>query len=506
MKNKILLLALCSAFLVAVPGDADATSYCELVSGDGIKFGSEVACGDEHFYIFGKNDDGIRMLAKYNLGAGETTYRVPIENIESMAYLEREQHCNDVMSSNGGFRGKTMTFASDFYKSGDNYNYCFYSKNTQDGKMRQMEEARSAHWDDNGNYLYPQVGDVYISSHAGIMLSTSDSAAGKQFDFGYFPTSYGVAEYLVDLDSSAKYPKVKYLNLYDFELNFNNTKEGVAPVVSEYNQELIDAGYNVVSATIPTIDDFNEAAASVGRSFDYENEWDPNGSDPGHEVVTGDNVRHARNLTITDYFSGEYSWVWDRSYWLRTMAGTLGSGGSGPTVAFFIDEFGDICSTDLMPAGWAGSCSSAYSSAFGLGVRPLITVDAIKFRIRTESGEGGEIEAPITALGDERIAFRAAAKPGYRLAGLTVATEAGEEITLSDEELEHDADGNIVIRSDRFTMPFNNVVIRANWDGEAAADESDMINPETFDGIVGDIALASGVLLFSVFVSAVRRR
>ena len=475
MRKRVLLAVFCSAFLCFLPGKAEAVNYCELVNGNGIEFGAEVACGDEHFYVFDSNEDSVTLFAKYNLNAGETTYREPI-NWPLDPGISKDDYCLNVTQENGGFYGKTLENASSFYKNyGDNANYCFYSKDTREGKLHQLEEARSAHWDENGNYIYPQVGDVYINNAIGI-AQYGDNTYGLKFDFGYFPQVNGNAIYQYDSQSSSKYPKAYNRNLYDFTITPFEGNKGVAPVLYEYMEGLKNEGYNVLGITVPTMDDLNMAATRLGKAFDYENEWIEQGETPEYDTTP----RHSRNMIIKDYFAGEYSWIWDRSYWLRTAVPYVGNNpSSGAGTLFFVNAYGDICSTNVLVGGKVGNCSTGVASAFGLGVRPLLKVDAIKFRIRTESGDGGKIESPTSAFGEEGIAFRAAAKAGYRLASLTVTTEAGEEITLSDEELEHDNEGNIIIRANHFAMPFANVVIHANWEKETVEPETEEpVEPE----------------------------
>ena len=87
------------------------------------------------------------MLAKYNLLTGITIYKEK---------LEEGQTCEELAASKGG------TVKSDGFYSVPGY--CFYSIPLNDNIIQQSEEAKSAHWDEDENYLYPQVGDVYIES------------------------------------------------------------------------------------------------------------------------------------------------------------------------------------------------------------------------------------------------------------------------------------------------------------------------------------------------------
>ena len=486
MKKHFLFLLILSIFFASFTANVSAadTKYCELVSGEGIKFGSEVACGNEHFYVFDSTNEGIRLLAKYNLNAGETTYRVKID--DSIDYVNdwpaKNAFCSNIMQENGGYIGDTLTEASAFYNNEENNPYCFYSKDTREGELRQLEEARSAHWDENGDYLYPQVGDTYIVNGWGWYDNRFET---KEFDFGHFvdTPSVGVPTfeyYPYDTNSSEKYPKLgaHFDNeLLDFTVGLHDGTRGIAPILYEYDMKLKNEGYNILSTTIPTLDDLNNAAKTVlGKPFDYENDWSATGEAPEYDVPYSGwrgNLT-VRNMTIKEYFGDDYSWLWDRSYWLRTATRYLYRSNDNDPSGLFVNQLGDVCSTSIHQPVGSGGCGMLLGSKLGLGLRPLITVDAVQFRIRTESTDGGEVEAPSVAFGNDNIALRAIAKAGYRLAGLTVQTEAGSTIVLSEEELERDNDGNIVLRADRFTMPFRNVVIKTNW--ESSIPESDAKN------------------------------
>jgi hypothetical protein len=82
--KKFVFFAIVVASILAVtPSSAQAKQYCEVVSGDGKSFGSEIACGDEHFYIFDRADGTARVLAKYNLNTRYAIHRVDIDHDEN---------------------------------------------------------------------------------------------------------------------------------------------------------------------------------------------------------------------------------------------------------------------------------------------------------------------------------------------------------------------------------------------------------------------------------------
>ena len=91
-------MAVSSLAFAMSPVSAQA-KQCEVVSGDGKSFGSEIACGDEHFYILEDNDGMARMLAKYNLNTGTGIYRVDIDRIEDET--QRKAHCTEIARGYG---------------------------------------------------------------------------------------------------------------------------------------------------------------------------------------------------------------------------------------------------------------------------------------------------------------------------------------------------------------------------------------------------------------------
>ena len=61
-----------------------SNSLVEIISGDLQTIGSEIAIGDEHFYVISSDEDSVTMLAKYNLAVGNictsSSSCTPIEN------------------------------------------------------------------------------------------------------------------------------------------------------------------------------------------------------------------------------------------------------------------------------------------------------------------------------------------------------------------------------------------------------------------------------------------
>ena len=56
---------------------------CNVISGTGKNVGDEVVCGTEHFYVISNDGENVKMLAKYNLMAGETHNYLEINGFSS---------------------------------------------------------------------------------------------------------------------------------------------------------------------------------------------------------------------------------------------------------------------------------------------------------------------------------------------------------------------------------------------------------------------------------------
>ena len=155
--KKILFVIL---MMMCIPFYVSAKEYCKVVSGNGKDIGSEIACGTEHFYIIDSNEDEIKMLAKYNL------YKENIEKEDNDSRTD-VQYCYDLALSKGG------TLKNDSFYNAPGY--CFYTIDINEESIHQSENAISAHWDDNENYIYPQVGDVYVGATGNIVGSVYDT-------------------------------------------------------------------------------------------------------------------------------------------------------------------------------------------------------------------------------------------------------------------------------------------------------------------------------------------
>lgn len=101
-------------------------------------------------------------------------------------------------------------------------------------------------------------------------------------------------------------------------------------------------------------------------------------------------------------------------------------------------------------------------SKLGAGIRPVITIpiNELKFIIEKESNYG-EIEVINQAIGNEVIDFKVIVNKGFVLKSLIITKESGEEIEVTSDKLEMIDEGEYKISNNSFTMPFENVTIKA---------------------------------------------
>ena len=160
----------------------------------------------------------------------------------------------------------------------------------------------------------------------------------------------------------------------------------------------------------------------------------------------------------------------------------------------------------------------------GNGVRPLVTlpkssinipagepetgnatvVDNI-YNIASETDGKGSIEVVKTAHSGDKISFRVAPQPNYKISSLTIFDKAGNSITFSEDQIINNNDGTISINS--FTMPSDDVRIIAKFESIiAGAIEEVLINPKT--GVFSPIFILLGTLLASgvVYVILLRKK
>ena len=509
MKKFLLPILLIMMF---VPFKVNAKEYCKVVSGNGKDIGSEIACGTEHFYIINSNNDEIKMLAKYNLMVGNIIYKEKIEKEEEDTRTD-DQYCNDLAElKEGKVRSDYFYYAPGYCfietpiddkialwypqindssemtetcnnhttflnENDEDYAYeyykydiarkgiaCFYKKRLKVKEYRQSEEAVSAHWnkDDDTEYLYPQVGDVYIHSY----IENPGTANNNFTDFYLEP------------ESGEKYEN------YFYDLRVGNGS--VSKYINQYRETLITDGYDVNRIDLLTLDEINDFAKKSNKMIPYEDWYNHT-----REIVPP----HYEFGNLKDFLTKKEAFIYSTTYWLRTGydldSNNYGGGVTnqiGVKNIAFVNSLGGVCGSGTnISSGVIRTCYYylKLDSLLGAGIRPVITIpNELEYLIKTEIDDNGKIEVVENSLGGETIQFKISVNKGYKLGSIVIKTDSGEEVEFSEGEITKNDDGTFSIDKNKFTMPFENVTIQAKFESENI-----LKNPETGDKILIKVLL-----------------
>lgn len=442
-KNLISILV----FVMIMPLMVNAKEYCKVVSGNGKDIGSEIACGNEHFYIIDSNEDEIKMLAKYNLYTGVTIYKEKIEKEDNDSRTD-VQYCYDLALSKGG------TLKNDSFYNAPGY--CFYTIDINEESIHQSENAISAHWDDNENYIYPQVGDVYVGATGNIVGSVYD-------------TDFEISNYYYKKNNEDLYEN----KFFDFKLSYNNNRD-LGYALNKYNEELTNSGYLINSIDLMSLDEINNIVKKNKKTIPYLEWYDTMNS------VSEVSVHHEFG-SIKDLLDRKYSWIYGTTYWLKTGYGTgKVINPNTETGIAFVDTIGGVCGAGMAGSLSSNGCDVLAQTLVGCGIRPVITIsNELQYLIKTETDGKGSIEVVENSLGGETIQFKVSMNKGYKLRSIVIKTDSGEIVEFSEGEITKNDDGTFSIDKNKFTMPFENVTIQAKFELENI-----LKNPKTGDKVL----------------------
>lgn len=415
---------------------------CVFLKGNVNTFGSEVVCGTEHFYVLSNDGEEVRLFSKYNLNVGNSIYRESINKKSNDSRIDKT-YCSDLAKKYGA-----QNRANDYY---DQEGYCFYEMNFGlPDVIKQSKNHSSAHFDENDNYLYPQVGDIYLNS--GTNPETAQYA-NVDPNITYSDTSY--FDYLVGPETNV-----------------------LGPILTEYTNTLSNMiGNNeIVDIDLLSLSEIDSLALKYSNQQLPLQEWgDAVKAIPyiNEGFIVG-RIIYNTDATfghIDNYIPNDYSWLWSTSYWLST-AFSSGNTYYGKYY-MFVAPLGKICGSGFQ------YCASA--TALGTGIRPVITIKkgALSYLIKTKTDGNGTIDVVENSLGGEIIQFKINAEKGYVLSKLVVTTDSGEIVEFDEGETIKNADGTFSIDKNKFTMPFENVTIEAKFESENI-----LKNPETGDKLL----------------------
>ncbi len=543
MKKRLLLILL---VIILLPITVNAKEYCTIVKG-GKTIGSEIKCGDDYFYVVGNDGEDIKLLSKYSLNVGASYYSVEfteerIDELKSQYYTcttgtsDGSQYCywnnqmemfeNEPEFADFNYDQASMYFREDekrFLVSQSNSSNTYKRYTITNQYYNELREKYyigppelyypgADSWDVEGLLTEPAFSEVANSENIYYLEriyndevsfikinwneplkqdSNSIGAHGGEAGKPEFP-ELGVYRLNAGeiLDDTASWLDIaEGYGDYDFTYHFMYTSG-----LNEYMSILRNKGYDIKNIHLPSIKDIDNVVYYASKDHLPFNDWE-------WTYVPGTDEFHSGFDIVgnfKEYLPAGYEWLYSSTYWTRTGYSDYYEIINGEKVyrpydeyMFFVDTLGNICN------------SNTCGGAVGATIRPLITVSQadIVYNIEVETDGKGEIIVDKSSIGGQPITFTVKANKDYRLVSLTITTESGESIEFTEEDITENEDGTMSISTNIFTMPFENVKLRAHW--EETSDEipqEEEINPQTFDNIYLYIGLflISGIGLYII--------
>ena len=331
MKKKIFAIIL---LLLCIPTFVKAEKECNVINGNGKTIGSEIACDSERFYVLSSDENNVKLFAKYNLYTGIAIYKEKI-NKDANDTRTDAQYCSDLAASNNA------TVKSDgFYTA---TGYCFYAKTIDDSVMKQNSSALSAHWDDDGNYLYPQVGDNYMHMGSG----TNNPAEAETIDTSVTYSDTRFRDFVVTTDANTDLSRA----LKSYKQTLDNMGLNVSKIDLLSLQEIEDIVYGQTNQRFPLQSWGNDVISSM-ESSSYNSTLNPTFG------------------VFKTYLSSDFAWLYSTTYWNKTIFGKPGYGPDASRYSnwwyVFVAQQGKICG--------AGFYNCAPETQLGCGIRPVVTI------------------------------------------------------------------------------------------------------------------------------------
>lgn len=370
MKRMYLLMIVILLFPVIVNAEK-----CEVVSGDKNTIGSEVVCGTEHFYIIDSNDSDVKMLAKYNLYVGANYNKINLDSSQIYEKIEcRDSECT------------SFTNNTKYYFDGEevaNY-YELLSRIKQ--KYNLVESATASVYfidapiknetEEGVVYQYRSI-KVYpyevISDYSDEYAMQNELALGVTGEkgnanypiyatFNFFPSNNQNVLYIVENQE-------EYLEGY-INIEFKDSAY-IIGYLNDYKYKLEDKGYEVLDVDMLNIKDINELVHSISNKNLPLANWYRASLDE-ESIEEGGHLFNSIG-DLKEYLSNDYKWLWNTSYWMKTIANSNGS------YAYFVSSSGEICYS-----------STGCSGIPRAGLRPVVTIskDNIKANYKFIEGMG----------------------------------------------------------------------------------------------------------------------
>ncbi len=363
--KKLIFTILCLFITISF---VNAKENCEIVTGNGKDIGSEIACGDEHFYVIDNNGQDVKLLAKYNLYVGIEVnqtgplYNNPYDAQDACEALEGYEHTEvwPSLSEPGKY-------------------YCHTEKELEYDEVKQSSEAVGLTMKD-GNYVIRQVGIVYMPD---------------------------------DFDE----------NTLDDENNIDLRYTEIQDYLDDYKDNLTDKGYTIKNIDLIRLSGFKELINKVSNeevNFGIDLNT-PYGYD--NTVWEEINILELLHLNLNDYIPEEYSWIKSTTYWLGS---SLVGNNESQLFDIFMTTLGDLCAINR------GCSTVTKFGAGVRPVITIAASDLkYTIQTKTDSHGTIKVSQDTSAAGDE-ITFEIVPDKGYVLNEVKVTDALGNVIKFKD--------------------------------------------------------------------------
>ena len=462
MKKKLVFVLLLLLFPSLV-----MAKECNVVVGDGKKIGSEIACGNEHFYVIDVDGDNIKMLAKYNLYVGNIYNKVKLDI--NKTYIRYEVVGNSETNATYFFEGEQVSDKSIWEtRIKEKYNL---ERSFSDYSYRPSEIEGSKYEIDGKTYInktykfYPFISITESTEGYALQNELALGVTGEKGNANY--PIYGT----LNLFSIGAYSETKnhenFVNGYiNFEFDETRFKSDIVQYLKDYGTKLSNMGFEISNVDMINMKELNNLVYTVSGKNLPLSEW-YNASLNSEEIE--DEIGSYNTLgDLKQYLSNDYSWLWNTTYWTKTVVGNeIKENDLDDNKVYFVSSTGEICYSD--------SCFTLPRA----GLRPVVTINKanLKYLIRVVTDGNGTVEAVSEASGGDEIIFKVSNKKGYKLSTLTVETDSGETVEFSSEDITQKEDGSVSISTNKFTMPYENLTITAKW---SPVNNNILINPKTW--------------------------
>jgi hypothetical protein len=345
---------------------------------------------------------------------------------------EARQMCSEYLESTIDMEKYDYSITEMLVSSSIRYE-CRYEINQRD--IIQDESAISAHWDEDGNFLYPQVGDVSLR---GEFYDNSDKV---------------YSDFFIDENSSSKYDG------YFYDMMIGEYK--IKNILNRYNSYLDKLGIETKNIDLMTLDDINNIIKKNNKSIPFK-DW--------YDATKTAQPPRMEFAWLNEYVSQRDSFLYNSTYWIRSGYDRIDNY-FGLNNVIFVDSYGGVCGAglEITPNQASVSCERytlvKSDNNIGCGIRPIITIsNELQYLIKTETDGNGTIDVVENSIGGETIQFKVSMNKGYKLGSIVIKTDSGEKVEFSEGEITKNDDGTFSINKNKFTMPFENVTIQAKFE------------------------------------------